>query len=223
MCERYTLQADVSAVQELFGVEQIQYHYSLQPTVQPKQQIPAIMPGREGLCLEGFRWGLFPFWAKDSILADGHDVYYKRAFDRILRKQRCVIPCSGFYGWSEKDSPKERQPVKFKLKGKTTFGLAGLYDEWITPQGERLKSCTIVTTPVNRVTSDYMSKMPMVLDEENFTTWLDPSMQDKRMLKSMFLPVSELKLDMEAAQELVDETTEARRKKSRIPYGTVKS
>jgi putative SOS response-associated peptidase YedK len=222
VCERYTLSADVTAVQDLFQVSEVQYHYQLKSTVKPKEQIPAILPGKMGRSLEGFRWGLFPFWAKDSILADGHDVYYKRAFDRILRKQRCIVPCTGFYGWSEPVKGKESQAVKIKLKDQPVFALAGLYDEWVTPHGERLRTCTIVTTPVNRVTADYMTKMPMVLEDDSMETWLDNGMQDKKTLKSMFLPISEMKLDVEFAQELMEETMEQKKRESRWQFGRVK-
>jgi putative SOS response-associated peptidase YedK len=203
MNERFALSVEAPAVKEIFQVEQLTYRYLPQPNIEPIAPVPAVFSSPHGRTLDKFRWGLFPFWAKDSILADGHDVYYKRAFDRILKKQRCVIPCSGFYGWKESASKNRLpEPFKFKLRDRHVFGLAGLYDEWITPRGERIRTCTIITTPVNRLTAEYMNCMPLVLEDDMIDTWLDFGMQDKRRLKSMFLPISEWKLEAEFAEDL---------------------
>lgn len=211
MCDSLALNANVSRVKEMFRVETVGYPFRVLSAVKPVETIPAIFHSREGRILERFRWGLYPFWAKDSILADGHELYYKRAFDRILQNQRCIIPCTGLYGWRKTDENQEkREPFKIRLRDRSLFALAGLYDEWRTPGGELLRTCTIVTTPVRGPAAEWTSRMPLILDDESADLWLDRSLKDKKRLKSMFLPVAEWNLEVEPAEELFEMRAERR-------------
>jgi putative SOS response-associated peptidase YedK len=202
MDERFALSVEAPAVQAAFQVERLACAYAPQSRYAPTAPVPVVFTSPLGRTLDEFRWGLFPFWAKDSILADGQEVYYKRAFDRILRKQRCVIPCSGFYGRKAgRDRRDPPVPFRIGLRGRNVFGLAGLYDEWITPRGERIRSCTILTTPANRPAAAYMTRMPLILEDDMIDTWLDARMQDKLRLKAMLLPIGEGKLEIESAED----------------------
>lgn len=172
------IEANETEICHEFRVLHSNYALKSEKAMIPRQPVPVILMEAGVRTLKTFRWGLFPYWAKDSIWADGHDVYYKRAFDRIMKKQRCVIPCSAFFGSKELDQRKKtRIPVRFTLNTHQIFAIAGLYDEWITPKGERIYTCTFVTTPVNRVTAPYMNRMPLILeDDAMIQLWLDKGM-----------------------------------------------
>ena len=71
------------------------------------------------------RWGLIPFWAKDTkigykmINARGETVADNRAFKYAFQKHRCLIPADSFYEWQ--GSGKNRQPIRIMLKSEETF------------------------------------------------------------------------------------------------------
>ena len=50
--------------------------------------------------------------------------------------------------------------------------MAGLWDEWKSAQGERVKSCTIITCPPNSVVGTLHNRMPVILAPDSWSTWL---------------------------------------------------
>jgi putative SOS response-associated peptidase YedK len=67
-----------------------------------------------------FKWGLVPFWAKDSKIgnrmanARSETVHEKPAFRAAFKSRRCLIPVDAFYEWFETDqiSEKTKKPLK---------------------------------------------------------------------------------------------------------------
>ena len=53
------------------------------------------------------------------------------------------------------------------------FGIAGK-----TQSGQWVKSCSILTTTPNAVTSAVHDRMPVILDPDGYDLWLDPRMND---------------------------------------------
>ncbi|GGG14916.1 SOS response-associated peptidase [Paenibacillus abyssi] len=182
MCERFSLTVDSAQLQEQFDINKVMCDYNQRYNISPTQSVPVIVGGRRERKLVDARWGLFPFWAKDSVNADFDSVSGKKIFDRILKKQRCVIPCSGFYGW--RTEGKVSYAVRIVLRDQQVFAMAGLYEERVDPRGALHRSCTIVTTMPNRVVSDYHDRMPVILDEQERENWLNPEITDKKMLEN---------------------------------------
>jgi hypothetical protein len=52
----------------------------------------------------------------------------------------------------------------------------GLWDRWKDPSGTWGKSCSILTTTPNAVTSAVHDRMPIILDPSSHDLWLDPGM-----------------------------------------------
>jgi putative SOS response-associated peptidase YedK len=92
-------------------------------------------------------------------------------FRTAFRKQRCIIPASGFYEWTGEKS--DRQPHLFTAAdGSPVLAFAGLWDRW-RHDGEDILSCTIIVRAANRWMATYHDRMPVILDEDDFTGWLD--------------------------------------------------
>jgi hypothetical protein len=95
------------------------------------------------------RWGLIPSWAKDMsgaammINARSETAATKPAFCDPLTKRRCLIPADGFYEWRKRG--KTKQPYCFEVNDGELFAFAGLWDRWKDPNGQWLKSCSILT------------------------------------------------------------------------------
>jgi putative SOS response-associated peptidase YedK len=58
------------------------------------------------------------------------------------------------------------------------FAFAGLWDRWKDPSGNWIKTCSILTTTPNAVTSPIHDGMPVILDADSYDLWLDPGMKD---------------------------------------------
>jgi putative SOS response-associated peptidase YedK len=59
------------------------------------------------------------------------------------------------------------------LKDQQIFSMAGLFDAWNSPEGEKIYSCTIITTDPNELMIDIHERMPMILSIEDERKWLD--------------------------------------------------
>ena len=68
--------------------------------------------------------------------------------------------------------------VLFEVNNGELFAFAGLWDRWKDPSGRWVKSCSILTTTPNSVTSAVHDRMPVILDPDSYDLWLDPGMTD---------------------------------------------
>ncbi len=133
---------------------------------------------RRGTIATLFRWGLVPSWAKDisagakTINARAETVAEKPSFRAAFRRRRCLIPASGFYEWqSQPKGPKQPFWITAADGGLLTF--AGLWESWMSPDGDELQTCTIVTTTANESLAPIHHRMPVILAPADFAAWLD--------------------------------------------------
>lgn len=191
MCHSVSILADVNDVMKQFRIDRLLSYTANRYEVVPTESVSAIMINRKGeRLLDEFRWGLMPFWAKDAVCGERDSIFTNTAFERIIKKQRCILPCSSFY--VRVTEGKETQWVKFKMRS-GTFGIAGLYDVWRAPSGEEeLRTCMMLMTEANPLVSPYHGHMPAILDQEQAEKWLDPELKDSRLLRSFLRPVDDL-------------------------------
>ncbi|WP_261302880.1 SOS response-associated peptidase [Paenibacillus andongensis] len=191
MCHSISILADVNELVKQFRIDRLLSYSSNRYEVRPTESVSAVMMNRKGeRILDEFRWGLMPFWAKDAVCGDRDSIFTNIVFERIVRKQRCIIPCSGFY--ISVTEGKETEWIKFKMRS-GTFGIAGLYDVWRAPSGEEeLRTCMMLMTEANSLVSPYQRRMPAILDQDQAEMWLQPEMKDSRLLRSILRPVDDL-------------------------------
>lgn len=137
-------------------------------------------------------WGLVPAWAKDPAIgykminARSETAAEKPSFREPLRTRRCLIPADGFYEWRRED--KAKTPFCFTMVDNSLFALAGLWDEWRSPQGPVLTTCTILTTAPNQLMRGVHDRMPVILPREHYNRWLDPGFRNIRDLQALLRP-----------------------------------
>ena len=68
------------------------------------------------------------------------------------------------------------------------MALAGLWDTWRSPAGERVRSFAIVTTAANDLLAPVHDRMPVILAPGNWPAWLGESAADPEELKSLLVP-----------------------------------
>ena len=138
------------------------------------------------------RWGLIPYWAKDltigtrTLNARSETVTATPAFRESILRKRCLIPADGFYEWQKMGSVK--QPYCFEVGEGEAFALAGLWDEWTSPGGEIIESCTILTTTPNSLVEDLHNRMPVIVPRDKYDLWLDPDVTDLKAIRDILKP-----------------------------------
>lgn len=178
MCGRYTLY-ETEDLAERFGVdlpEDIHPSYN----VAPSQTMPVIVNGTDTKHIEFMKWGLVPAWAKDSkmgpklINARSESIFNKPAWRHVIRSHRCLVPANGFYEWKNTNTA-QKQPYYIHPKERQIFSFAGVWDSWRTPDGETLKTYSIITTEPNHEISAIHNRMPVILYQEEELVWIDPT------------------------------------------------
>jgi putative SOS response-associated peptidase YedK len=194
MCGRFRLSRRKQIIEEHFDTADWQDDWSPRFNIAPTQQVPVIRqhPKEPIRQLSMMRWGLIPQWAKDAsgaartINGRSETSASKPAFRDPLRSRRCLIPADGFYEW--KRTAAAKQPYCFEVNDGELFAFAGLWDRWKDPSGQWVKSCSILTTTPNAVTSAVHDRMPVILDPDSYDLWLDPGMTDVQDVSELLKP-----------------------------------
>jgi putative SOS response-associated peptidase YedK len=108
------------------------------------------------------------------------------AFRDPMKSRRCLIPADGFYEWQW--TGKAKQPFCFEVNEGELFAFAGIWDRWKDPSGQWIRSCSILTTTPNAVTSPIHDRMPVILDRDCYDLWLDPGMTTVEVVTDMLKP-----------------------------------
>ena len=147
------------------------------------------------------RWGLVPFWAKDvkigskMINARAETVAEKPAFRHAFAKRRCLLPADGYYEWQSQPGA-AKQPIYISRRDGRALAFAGLYELWRDPAVARddpdawLWTATVITTSAPDELGMIHDRMPMIIDANRWSDWLDPANSDVADLRSLLAPAA---------------------------------
>ena len=181
MCGRFGLFVTPEVLEEYFSLPDFTAALAPQPryNLTPGQAVAVVREHDGRRRLDALQWGLVPFWAKDAsigrrlINARLDSVADKPAFREAWTRRRCLIPASGFYEWSEPVDGRKR-PHFIRPGDEPLFALAGLWERWRTPAGDKLETCVIVTTDANAQLAAIHDRMPLLIPRDAHALWLDP-------------------------------------------------
>ncbi|MGH7032044.1 MAG: SOS response-associated peptidase [Stellaceae bacterium] len=200
MCGRARLSSDVSEIKLVFSIppERPAPNFAASWNVAPTDRLPVVrFDARAGeRSLDLMRWGLVPYWARDikvgfaNINARAEGIDTRPAFREAFQRRRCLVPLDSFYEWKKRG--KDRQPYAVALADRRLMAVAGLWESWRAPDGERLRSFTIVTTAPNALLAPLHDRMPVILGPQNWPLWLgetpaDPA-PEPESLKALLIP-----------------------------------
>lgn len=195
MCGRFYLDAPKDQLMAHYALQAVPDDVSPRYNIAPSQDVLAVRALDENeRNLAYLHWGLIPSWSKDDhphysmINARAETVASKPAYRSAFKHRRCLIPASGFYEWQPQADFK--QPYAISMKDDGVFSLAGLWEHWESTDGKVIESCSIVVTEANAVLEPIHDRMPVIIEPKDYTTWLDPSIQDKDKLTSLLHPYS---------------------------------
>lgn len=194
MCGRFS-QAQIAELdRELFKlleVPRLEPRYNIAPT----QDVAIVRESATGSrSMDSVRWGLVPHWMRDAsvgarfINARAETAHEKPAFRDAFRERRCLVPADGFYEWRKTGGAK--QPYYIRLAEAGVFAFAGLWDRWVSPDGEPLDTFTILTTTPNAVVAPIHDRMPVILPPQAYDTWLDVAVTGPREARDLLGPYS---------------------------------
>jgi len=196
MCGRVCLSSDVTKIKLVFSIPLERPTPNIPPSwnVAPTDPHPVVrFDQRAGeRRLDVMRWGPVPFWAKDikvgfaNINAKAEGIENRPAFREAFQRRRCLVPIDNFCEW--KKTPMGKQPYAIMLADRRLMALAGLWETWRSPAGERLRSFAIITTTPNELCDELHNRMPVVLGPETWPRWFGEEPADARQFKAMLAP-----------------------------------
>lgn len=178
MCGRYALHTHPDIILLQFGVAeapQIKPRFNIAPTQEaPIVRVRVDPEHKRELALP--RWGLIPSWSKDPsigarmINARAESVTEKPSFRNAFRRRRCLVPADGYYEWMVEAGRK--QPYFLQLASGEPFAMAGLWEQWRSPEGELIETYAIVTTEAAGTARQIHDRMPVILAQPDHEAWL---------------------------------------------------
>jgi putative SOS response-associated peptidase YedK len=178
MCGRFASTLPLEQLARLFGatgeLPNIAPNWNTAPT-----QAAAVIrrhPDTGERRLDLLRWGLVPHFTKDlkackrPINARAETVASSGMFRGALGARRCLVPADAFYEW--KAVPDGKQPYAIARTDGAPLAFAGLWEGWRSPEGETLRTFTIVTTAANDDIARLHDRMPAILEEDDWPGWL---------------------------------------------------
>jgi len=216
VCGRFVSSSSPKKIAEYFGAafdgETLGENYNVAPT----NDIYGVVVGADGEArLEVFHWGLLPMWAKDRKLgqrminARSETMASKPAFKGVFRKHRCLIPMDGFYEWQAgqpggpvtKAGKPAKQPMFVSRLDGEPLAVAGLWSAWRDPAedgSDWLHTATVVTTSANATMAPIHDRMPVILPQSAWSTWLDPANEDLASLSQLLVAAPDTLLQVRA-------------------------
>jgi len=184
MCERIVI-PDREEVEQELSVDHPWWSFSTRFNVAATHSVPAArMHDKES---EGvmMRWGLVPAATKPpevgQDMPQGMPSVRSAAIESSeeyrtvwMYGQRCIVPLAGFYIWKLTDAG-YRQPFYVRLVNRPVFGVAALWDRFVTDEDDVIEGLAIVTVPPNSLLAgldNSGAQMPAILSRDRYETWL---------------------------------------------------
>lgn len=191
MCGRYTRTQGADDIFSAFDLQlnEIDHSLPLNWNIAPTNEI-YIIRGQRSLATAS--WGLIAPWMSDmasarasqshAINARSESIHEKPTFRDAFRRTRCIIPVNGYYEWATalgKYPPKQPFYISPDPQIQSrAFSVAGIWSQWTSPTGDIVTSASIITREAVGDLATIHSRMPVMLPEDRWDGWLDPTMRD---------------------------------------------
>ena len=197
MCGRFVQAQSAQSYADHFGAA-VSLDEAVDPSwnVAPTDRVYAVAEHEGNRFLGAFRWGLIPWFAKEAkvgarhINARAETVATTPAFKDSFARKRCLIPADGFYEWEKRESG-GKVPHFVHNADHSPLALAGLWSSWKNPDGERVATCSIITTRPNDLLAPIHDRMPLILPREAWDRWMDRETTDPGVLEALLVPAAD--------------------------------
>lgn len=176
MCGRYSLHTPPIKLTQLFDLAET-VEFAPRYNIAPGTEVAVVQSADEGRrVLRLLHWGLVPRWAKDPsignrmINARAETVTVKPSFRDAFQSRRCLLPANGFFEWKSEGGG--RRPYYICSTATPLLAFGGLWESWGKPDGGHLQTVCIITTTPNALLAAIHDRMPVIVPERHWTTWL---------------------------------------------------
>ncbi len=182
MCGRFSITGDLDFYAEYFGVDDVMTEPLTKSwNVAPTDRVYVIAERDGRRQLGSMQWGLVPHWAGDTrsihINARSETVATTPAFRDSFARKRCLIPADGFYEWEPPEDGRTPHWV-YRADGHPMV-FAGIWASRLEPDtNEWTRTCSILTTAADGPIASIHDRMPVSLNPEVWSAWLDRELQD---------------------------------------------
>jgi putative SOS response-associated peptidase YedK len=214
MCGRFTQERPASELAEIFAAEPLVDELGDRYNVAPTDEALVVVQRDDRRAITAYRWGLVPHWATE--LKAGSRMFNARAetltsspaFRAAFQRRRCLVPVDSFYEWKREGSV--RQPYRVVREDGRPLALAGLWAGWRDPSSDPespviVRTFTIVTSGPNDAVADLHDRMPVIVPDEAWERWLDPSPADPGELQGLLQPSDDIALRIYAVSRAVND------------------
>jgi putative SOS response-associated peptidase YedK len=162
--------------------------------------------------IQMFRWGFVPPHTQNTekatafltqyntLNAKAENLFDSRLFSEAIKKQRCLVLCSGFFEWRHKNPEKknsEKYPFYVSLKDEGMFVFGGIWEKFTDQNtSEVIHTYAIITTQANELMElvhNTKKRMPLIIEPEKALKWLESDLNEEE-IKSFFKPFNADKL-----------------------------
>jgi putative SOS response-associated peptidase YedK len=194
MCGRYKQLTDLQSFLELYGLKTVPGAPLPTPTethATPGQSLPVIRAGEDNtVTISPLFWGFVPHWAQEDlgtkiINARAETAAEKPSFRQSFRQRRCLVGVESFFEWDRSQKPV--QAYEIRAANDRPMAFAGLWDEWVNPQGGAVKqSFTLLTAPACAALAPIHHRRPVILQTpEDAARWLGAETDDAQLHRLM--------------------------------------
>jgi putative SOS response-associated peptidase YedK len=194
MCGRFDIQLPAEMLGKIYqadiaNIEDFTPRFNVAPT-----QFAPIVFGDDERELDFARFGMHPDWFKqrnrDLINLRRESLIEKPFFRRQLKRNRCIVPVTGFFEWQRVGNRKT--PFRFHPAEDELFSLAGIWEIDLF-RGQKTPSFAIVTGPPNSKMKHVHERMPVILNDDDVEGWLSPETSIEELIDMMgVLPDDEM-------------------------------
>lgn len=187
MCGRFSLDRNPESV--VAALIDAEVEFVSRAEVYPADQVDVVFRGEAGNELASMKWGWVRSFSKRPLInVRSAEAWDRKTWSQAMRTRRCIIPASGFFEWDENQPKGGRDKYRIEPADGDGFAFGGLYE--VSPHGEMFMS--ILTTAPNTKMARIHHRMPVMLDTDEISDWLES--RDRRQLEHLMQPVPDDRL-----------------------------
>ncbi|OSM04172.1 hypothetical protein MAIT1_04023 [Magnetofaba australis IT-1] len=82
--------------------------------------------------------------------------------------------------------------------------MAGVWESWRSPDGDRIDSFSVLTTGPNELVEEIHNRMPVIVKRDDYALWLDGGEQRLEMLQPIMRPYFASDMAMDRVDDIVN-------------------